>query len=151
MALNIQGICESFAGMNVSIDRLKILDLYQVKEGFTAYDTPLLCPRPNDFVSSPLVTPVSFGSGEGRQLDVRYTLTYRYFHAPAGTGDQSKTWADMVVNVFKIFDAVLENDALAGLIDLSLSSISEFGAVSDGSNNMYHGCDITFLILEHVN
>lgn len=150
MALNIAGICESFAGMNVSINNFRILDLDEVREGFTAYDTPLLSPRPDEFISAPTVTPVSFGSGEGRQLDVSYTITYRYFHAPVGEGDIATTWAQMVVNTFKIFDAVLQNDALSGLIDLNLSSVSTFGTVVDGSNNVYHGCDISFRVLEHV-
>ena len=107
-------------------------------------------PRPDEFISAPTVTPVSFGSGEGRQLDVSYTITYRYFHAPVGEGDIATTWAQMVVNTFKIFDAVLQNDALSGLIDLNLSSVSTFGTVVDGSNNVYHGCDISFRVLEHV-
>lgn len=149
MALQVQLITESIAALD--IEGVNIRDMNSLKESFDAYDCPLLSPRPNDFVSAPSVTAVNFGTGDSRKLDVSYTLTYRYFHAPIGTGDLTDTWAAMVVNVFKIFDAILDNDALTGLIDLALSGVSDFGVVVDGGNNQFHGCDITFRILEFVN
>lgn len=149
MALQIQTITESIAALDV--EGVSIRDMSSLKESFDSYDCPLLAPRPNDFVSAPSVSAANFGTGTSRKLDVSYTLTYRYFHAPIGTGDLTDTWAAMVINLFKIFDAILINDALTGLIDLAFTGISDFGSVGDGGNNQFHGCDITFRILEFVN
>lgn len=135
----------------MDIPGITILDKDEIKEGFTAYDVPLLAPRPNDFVSSPQIQYVTLGSGAGRQLDVSYFVTYRYFHAPIGTGDLSTTWSEMIDAVFSILDVVIDNDKVVGLEDFSLSSIGDFCEVVDGSNNSYHGCDITFKVLEFVN
>jgi len=151
MALAIATITESMTGISVAIPDLRIYDKHEIKEGWTAYDCPLLAPRPNDFISGLTVIPVNFGTGTAHKLDVSYTMTYRYFHKPVGSGDLAFTWSEMVDYVYKIFDAILINDALTGLIDLTLTSVSEFGEVVDGANNLFHGCDISFRVLEFVN
>lgn len=149
MALALKTITESIA--DLVIEGVTVLDKNKLKEGFTAYDCPVLIPRPNEFVSAPIITNVSFGSGSTRQLDVRYTLAYRYLHAPVGQGELLTTWSDMVDNLFLIIDAILANDAITGAVDFSLQGITELGDVGDGSNNMFHGCDIIFNVLEFVN
>lgn len=149
MGLQIATITNSIAALSIS--GVTIKDKDELREGWTAYDCPLLTPLPNNFVSGISAIPRSMSSGAGRQLDVSYTLTYRYFHAPVGSGNLAQTWSDMVDKVFAIFDAILANDKLNGLIDLSLSSVSEFGVVVDGANNQYHGCDIALRVMEFVN
>lgn len=149
MPLAIATITDSIAALTIS--GVTVKDKDELREGWTAYDCPLLVPLPNGFVSAVNIQPVSFGSGSGRQLNVTYSLTYRYFHAPIGRGDITQTWSEMVDKVFSIFDAIAANDKLNGLIDLQLASVSEFGVVVDGANNQYHGCDITLRVLEFVN
>lgn len=149
MALQIATITNSIAALSIS--GVTIKDKDELREGWTAYDCPLLTPLPNNFISAFSVSPRNMGSGSGRMLDVSYTLTYRYFHAPVGSGNLTKTWSDMVDKVFAILDAILANDKISGLIDMSLSSVSDFGVVVDGANNQYHGCDISLRVLEFVN
>mgnify|MGYP000848987976 FL=1 len=149
MSLQITTITDSIAA--ISISGVTVKSMSQLKDGWDAYDCPLLCPLPNEFVSAPSVVPVNMGSGTSRKIDFSYTLNYRYFHAPVGTGDITDTWAALVTKAFVIFDAILANDAISGLIDLNLSSISNFGTVNDGANNVYHGFDISFRVLEFVN
>lgn len=149
MALAISTITNSIAALSIS--GVTIKDKDELREGWDAYDCPLLVPLPNGFVSGVSVQSVSMGSGSGHQMNVSYTLSYRYFHAPVGSGDLVKTWSDMVDKVFAILDVILANDALSGLIDLNASAVSEFGVVRDGADNLFHGCDFAFRVMEFVN
>lgn len=149
MALQVKTITESIAAIEIA--GVKMRDKSELKEGWDAYDCPLFCPRPNEFMSAPTVEIESFGSGTSRQICFYYNLAYRYFHAPVGKGDYEDTWSDMVDNVAKIIDALLINDAVTGAIDLSIQNITEFGAVQDGANNLFHGCDFILRIKEFVN
>lgn len=149
MTLNIATITDSLS--NLSISGINVLDKDEIKESFTGYDCPVLCPRPNEFITAPQVVSASFGTGTSHQMDVTYNLTYRYFHAPVGQGDLVKTWSDMVDGLFLIFYAIATNDAITGLIDLQITNITQFGEVQDGAGNGFHGCDITMRILEHIN
>ena len=149
MALAIATITDSIAALE--IEGVKVLDKDELKAGFTAYDCPLLAPLPNGFMSAPQITAVNMGTGTARKLNVTYTLTYRYFHAPIGQGELEQTWSEMVDNVAAILDVIFVSDALTGAIDFNLQGISEFGMVQDGSNNLYHGCDLTFSVMEFVN
>ena len=45
-------------------------------------------------------------------------------------------------------DKMLVSDAVTGSVDLQVEDISAFGPVSDPSGKMFHGCDISFRILE---
>jgi hypothetical protein len=149
MALAISTITASIA--DIEVDGVTIKDKSELKTGWDAYDCPLFCPRPNEFVSAPQVVAENFGTGTTRKLSVFYSLAYRYFHAPIGSGDLEDTWSDMVDNIFLILDAILVNDAITGVVDLSVQAITEFGAVQDGANNLFHGCDVILRVQEFVN
>jgi len=148
MSLHIANITRGLSDLEIS--GVKIKDKDELKEGWDAYDCPLLCPRPNEFVSVPVVTSVSFGSGATHQMNVTYNLNYRYFHAPVGKGDLIQTWSDMVDNLFEIFYQIAVNDVVEDAIDVQIVNVTQFGVVEDGAGNNFHGCDITLKILEYL-
>jgi hypothetical protein len=149
MALQISAITSSIAAL--SVNGVRIVDKNEIKEGWDAYDCPVLSPRPSDFITAPQVESVSFGSGSTNQLNVSYTLGYRFFYAPVGSGDLLQTWSEMVDKLFLIFDAINANDAINGLIDLTLTDVSQFDVVEDAAGNQFLGCDIALRVLEFVN
>ena len=149
MALQIAVITNSIAAL--SIAGVTIKDKDELKDGWDAFDCPLLCPRPTDFMTGFIEERVSFGSGSTRQANISYVLAYRFFYAPVGTGDFLIIWSAMIDKAFAIVDAIIANDAIAGLIDLSHEDIVQSDVVEDAAGNQFIGCDIPIRVLEFVN
>ncbi len=49
-----------------------------------------------------------------------------------------------------IVEAIIENDALATAIEISVARLSVFGMVDDPAGNEHFGCDLRFDILEFM-
>jgi hypothetical protein len=109
----------------------------------------MVIPRPDGFMSDFEVERMAMSSGTSNVWDVRYTLTYRFLHSEIGLGlGILDAYPKMVDKVMDFVDKMLTSDAVTGAVDLTVEDIGNFGPVSDPSGKMFHGCDISFRILE---
>jgi len=150
MSLAIVTVADSISKLSVS--GVTIKDLDDIPTTVRNRDCPILYPRPDGFISGLAVERMSMASGASAQLNVTYTLNYRFLFAKIGT--ERGLFAvvpTMVAKVALIMDRMLVSDSITGLIDLQVFDIGEFGPVSDPMGNMFHGCDFSFECLEFVN
>ena len=110
-------------------------------------------PKPDGFISGFEPSRESFGPGSVAAFNVIYVLTYRLLHSKIGTGRSGlfNTYSSMVAKVGLFLDAIIENDTVAGAVDIFPNSITNFGPVADPVGNMFHGCDIGIQVTEFVN
>jgi len=148
MSLQAGAIITAIAGLSIS--GVTIKDDNSIPADVTNAGLPLFCPRPNGFISN-LKTVRNSQNAAVTKYTVTYTLTYRLFYAPVGSGSGITTiYSDMVNKVFVILDTVLANNAINAAIDFTLRSVSDFGAVTDAVNHQFWGCDFTFDVMEFV-
>ena len=150
MSLAIVTVADSISKLSVSGVTLKDLD--KIPTTVRSRDCPIFYPRPDGFLSGVVPEKASMGSGSGAQWDIQYTLNYRFLYAPIGS--ERGLFAvvpTMVAKIALLIDAILANDVITGAIDLQIFDIGEFGPVSDPMGNMFHGCDFSLEILEHIN
>jgi len=152
MSLSAVTIANSIAGLTIDDStngNINIRDLDQIIENVGSRDCPILFPNPNLFVSDITPERQAQGSGVTGIWNVTYTLNYVYMHAPIGTTrGLYDVYQGMVTNVMNIVDKILVSDALTGAIDLTLANISTFGIVTGPGGGEFHGCEISFDILE---
>lgn len=151
MGLKFGTVAASIAALE--IDGVDILDIIKIPTEAKKRDTPYIVPKPDGFISGFLPERKSMGSGGVAAFNVTYTLTYRLLHSKIGTGRSGlfTTYSGMVAKAGLFLDAIIANDNIAGAIDISPNSITNFGLVSDPLGNPYHGCDIGIGVLEFVN
>ena len=154
MALSADTIASSIA--TLSVPGVTVLGLDEIPETVTGRDCPLMYPRPDGFMSNLRVERVSFGPASSAAKDVRYTLHYTFLLAPVGDGrGLFDVYADMVSYVLAILDAIIADDALngtiTGVIDITPQGVVRFGLVASPAGGHFHGAQLSFEVLEHVN
>ena len=147
--LNWSTVTNSIAALSIS--GVTVKDIDEITDSMSM-QTAILSPRPDGFISDITITRDSFGTGGAEKMTAIYTLTYRYYHAPiaGGLGGLFSTYSGMITNIDAICEAILNNDAITGCVDILLAGISELGPVEDPSGNIYHGCDLSFQVTEFV-
>lgn len=152
MSLSAVTIADSIAGLTIddtTNGNINIRDLDQIPESIHARDCPILFPNPNQFVSDITTERQAQASGITGIWNVTYDLNYAYMHAPIGaTRGLFDVYKGMVANVMNIVDSILVNDALTGAIDIQTANISTFGVATGPGDNQFHGCEISFSVLE---
>ena len=150
MSLQIVAVADSISKLTVTGVTLK--DLNEIPTSVSARDCPILYPRPDGFISGFDPERMSMGSGSGAQLNVTYSLNYRFLFAKIGTErGLFALYPTFIAKIVLIADRMLVSDSITGLVDLQMIDIGEVGPVSDPMGNMFHGCDISFEVLEFVN
>lgn len=145
MALQIAAVANSIAGLSVS--GVTLFDIDEVPKIGDARK-PYLIPAP-DWLTDFNMERMSFGGGSSALVDLTYTLTYRLLYAPVGSGRGFIGVIDVMVDKVALFlDAIIAVDTLTGLVDITPVSVTNFGVVSDPSDNLFFGCDIAVGILE---
>jgi hypothetical protein len=92
---------------------------------------------------------LSTGTGTGAAKNITYQLNYMFLHSALGAGRSLlDVYPDVVAKAALIIDAFLGNDALTGTIDIRPQSSLTFGPVQDVGGNWFHGCNMTFDVLE---
>ena len=147
MTLSVVTIADSIS--KLSVTGVAIKDINEIPDSVNDGDCPMVIPKPDGFVSDFELERVAMSSGASNVLDVHYTLTYRFLHSELGLGmGILDAYPGMVDKVCDFIDKMLVSDAVTGSVDLQVEDISAFGPVSDPSGKMFHGCDISFRILE---
>lgn len=147
MALALTTITNSIAALSVS--GVTIKDVDEIPNEVLDRECPMVIPKPDGFVSNFKPERVTLGSGSGAKWNVNYNLTYRLLYAKVGTGrGLFDLYSGFAVKAMLFVDAVMDNDALTGTVDITLDNISDFGPVVDPAGITFHGCDFTFSVLE---
>lgn len=150
MSLAITTIAANLAELTVT-GLNKIYDIDAIPPDCTRL-TPCLIPEPLGYVTDFVVERNSQGSGGTAKMTVTYNLHYTFLFVGIGEGRTGLDYyGDMVGMAYDILDVMIENDDLAGAIDLMIDDILEFGPVPDPSGNQYLGCRITLHVTEFVN
>ena len=150
MALHISEILDAIAALTVT--GLTILDADQIPVEMTQRDCPVLFPRPDEFITDFTSERQSFGPASAAARDVTYTLNFILAYAPVGTGRGIfEPYKNMLVLAYKVIDAIHADDDLSDYgLDVT-ARIGNVGLVSSPGGAQYHGCVISFDILELVN
>ncbi len=145
MAISIEEIATSIA--SISVEGLQIMDLDNIPETSEVGRGPIVIPNPDGYWNNLVVERASLGN---LVRNVTYDLMYRLLSSEVGEGRVSifDNYKPMVLQTALFVGAVLTNDAITGLIDLQLGGISNFGPVTDPSDNLFHGCDFILRVLE---
>jgi hypothetical protein len=156
MAIAFVTIANSISEINVASTSdkgyINMLDLDQIPDAVNARDCPILFPNPNTFINNFNVSRESFGGGSVAAWNLTYNMDYVFLYTPAGTGrGLYDIYKGMIQDLANIFDAIIENDAVTGLIDLGPVGIGEFGPILDASNEEFIGTHLSFGIMEFKN
>ena len=147
MTLSIVTVADSIS--KLSVTGVTIKDLDEIPERAVGFDCPMVYPSPDGFVSNFEVERMAMASGASNVWNITYNLNYRFLHSELGEGlGLFDIYDDMVDKVMDFVDKMLVSDAVTGCVDLTVEDISSFGPVSDPSGSMFHGCDISFAVLE---
>lgn len=149
MALSLTTITNSIS--RLSVPGLTILDVDEIP-AVVDMRTSCMMPLP-DFLTDFEMTRDSYGGGSTADMTVGYTLHYRLFYRPVGTGRivTIEAAAGLLEMVGKILDAVLAIDTIDGVEDITPQDVTNMGIVNDPSDNQWHGCDFSFRVMEFVN
>lgn len=148
MGLKVVTVWDAITSLTVS--GLTIKDLNEVTESWEIR-TPTLYPN----ITAPLElqTParMSFGTvAGGAKKDVRYSLSYLFAYAPVGSTRGVK---DIMSGMFSmlalIYNAVVNNDALSGTVDITPRIAGAGTIIQDPSGNQFYGLQLAFDVLEY--
>ena len=112
----------------------------------------VLYPSPESFLTGFSMEYQSFPHGATAQVNLKYTLNYRFLGTALGNmGNFPTAYADVVDKVVLIVNAIITNHSLvSGAADIELRNIS-FGPRDDPAGNNYHGADIAIDVTEMQN
>ena len=147
VTFSLPTVTDSISKLDIS--GVDILDIDQIPASYSVRPQ-MLAPKPDDFITGLTITRDSFGTGGAEKMTATYTLAYRYYHTSVGNTLTLTEYANLIMAMKLILEAFLTNDAVSGLVDLSVESVSSVGPVNDPAGNMYHGFDITLRITEFV-
>jgi hypothetical protein len=140
----IQGIT------HLSIPGVDIKDAANIPEGGMLI-TPVLFPRPDNFITGFTPTVETFGFNGTEQITASYTLNYRYLHCTlGGMAGLYSTYESFLENVEAILEAILNDDTITGATNVRFGTIPAMGTVMDNAGNTFLGCDITIEIEEYT-
>lgn len=112
---------------------------------------PLLMPQPDNFITDIVPVRQSFGSGTGKALDFNYTLHYVFLFTELGSGiSQLDPYSPLIEKLEVIWETILTNDAITGLVDMELAGVEGLGAVQGPDSNQYWGALFSLRCLEHA-
>ena len=136
---------------SISISGVTVKDMDQVVANWQS--TPnVLYPNPDGYMTGFGLDYKSFTRGASSQVDIKYTLNYRFLGTQVGNlGNMPVAYAAMISKVVLIINAMITTTApYDGKVDLVLGSVT-FGMREDPAGNQYHGADIALNITEMQN
>jgi len=111
--------------------------------------TPILFPQPNGFITDILVENQSFGTNAIAAINFSYSLHYVFLFAELGSGvNQLDIYSTLIQKLEVIWEAIITNDQVTGLIDLKLNSVDGLGEIEDPAGNVYWGALFSFRCME---
>lgn len=148
ISVSLATVADSISKLTIS--GVTVKDMDEITSSYLA-GPATFSPRPDNFVSDLSVTPSSLGSGGTKQVDIKYTLNYVYYHCALGSVLNFSMYSAMVTNIAAILVALITNDVVSGAVDLTVTGLSNIGPVVDPAGNAFHGCNISVQITELVN
>ena len=143
---SVNTVASSIAALSVSGVTIKDIDKIPDSAKLLC---PVLIPQPNDYMSNVTVSFETFGSNGGAKLNMEYDLNYVYLHCEAGSGVNAfAPFSSLMTKVALILETIMSNDAVTGLVDLTVNSISNVGIINDPAGNSYWGVLLSFHVLE---
>jgi len=141
--VNFDTIANSIS--NISITGIKMLDIDKIPTN-AAMACPVFYPRPDGYITELSVSNDAFGSGTGKPITLSYKLNYVYAHAAIGALLDFGFYNGLISNIAAILSKLAESDAITGVTDLQIETITSVGPVNDPAGNVYHGCEIVLSI-----
>lgn len=112
---------------------------------------PIMYPEPLNFVSNFTSVRDTFGTSETANKTVEYDLNYSYLFCQVSAGRTGLDYYDEMIEIFEaIIDEILDNDDIAGAVDLSVQGVANFGPLPDPAGNMYLGTQLVLHIVEYL-
>lgn len=146
IAVNPLAVSASISGLTVT--GVTIKDVGAIPDSGDML-TPLIIPRPNEFITSIEAVNQSFGNMGNQAQDFMYTLNYIFLFAPVGSGESAFTpYDDMLTKLIVAVNVILNNDVVSGLVDMQLESITGIGSIDDPAGNSYWGAFFGLRCLE---
>jgi len=106
-------------------------------------------PDPAGFVTGLTITRESMGGDSFAAKNVTYTLNYIYLHCEVGTVRYMTDAIDtMVDKAVLILNAIANNSAVSGSVDIDPSLPGEFGVLEDPAGNQFFGCRVSVSVTE---
>ena len=134
---------------NMDISEVSIYGIENIPENCIG-STPLLAPRPDDFITDLTFTRESMGAGE--MMNIEYVLHWQYLHAPMGSNnDLFETYNGMIENLAKIIEGISEITSLTGGVDLVIDGIEKIAVIKDITGNEFHGVELSIRVTEFIN
>ena len=147
MSLKVETVWTAIKALSVT--SLTIKDIGEVTEAYEIRGA-VLFPLIDNPVTIAAPKRQSFGIGSVAKKDVNYTLNYRLLYAPVGSERGVKEiYSNMFVMVANLFNAVVNNDALSGTIDIQPRIASTSTTVKDPAGSSFYGLDISLDVLEY--
>ena len=112
----------------------------------------VLYPNPENFITNFSMEYQSFTHGANAQVNLSYTLNYRFLGTLLGNlGNFPTAYKDVVDKVVLILNAIVTNhSAASGAASIEFGNPS-FGPRNDPAGNTYHGADISIDVMEMQN
>ena len=135
----------------LSINGVTIKDIDQISAQWKSQPN-VLYPNPEGFLTNFTLEYQSFTRGASSQVDIKYTLNYRFLGVEIGDlSNMPAAYSQMVDKVILIINAMITATApYSGRVDMELAGVS-FGARVDPAGNGFHGADIALNITEMQN
>lgn len=147
IALNFVTVAGSIASISISGVTVKDIDEVPMSGELIL---PVLFPQPNGWLSDIQPVTQSLGSLGSQKMDFNYTLNYVFLLAEQGSGiSQTDFLSPLVTKLELIFEAILSNDVVTGLVDMQLNSL-DLGTVEDPAGNSYWGALFSLRCLEYA-
>lgn len=113
-------------------------------------ECPYFAPRPDNFISNIQHSRMAFGSGGAEPMNLTYTMTWQYFHAPVGQLLTFQKYSEMLENLAYILEQMADNDSTEGAVDVTILGIPSIAQLMDVKGNLYHGAEISLQITEFI-
>lgn len=136
---------------DINISGVTVKDKDEIAASWTSTSN-VLYPHPDNFMTNFRPVYKSFTRGAAAQVDLAYTLNYRFLGTQIGDMATFTTaYSQMVDKVLAIIAKMIETTApYSGRVDMELGAVT-FGPRIDPAGNTFHGADFALNITEMQN
>lgn len=150
MSIAISPLTVADSISHLSVSGVTIRDVDEIPDSVDMI-YPIVFPQPSGFITAVQPETMSFGSNGTQKENFNYSLHYVFLFAPIGSDVNAfAPYTPMLTKLDLIVEAILNNDAVTGLVDMQLESIEGIGAIDDPSGNPYWGALFSLRCLEYA-
>lgn len=146
VALSPVTVANSIAALNISDVSIKSTDGIPQSGQLVM---PILFPQPSGFITDISVVNQSVGPNTAAAIDFSYTLHYVFLFSELGGGvSQLDPYQPLIDKLELIWETIITNDTVTGLVDVRLSGVEGLGQVEGPEGVQYWGCLFSLRCLE---